>query len=431
MSIEPAAPRRRSRCRAPCCPAIPATTRPGSRSTGCSIAGRRRSSRARRPTRSSRRSGRPRGGGPADRDPRRRPQRRRPQPPRRRLVVSLAPMRDVVDRSGAAARPRRRRGTLERRRRGRVRPRPGRPGGTFGDTGIGGLTLGGGIGWLMPVARADLRQPGRGGGRDRGRLGRDRRRGRRSRAALGAPGRRRQLRVVTGFTYRLTADRTDDRRQDRLSRRAAAAVFDRVERLVAEHADGRPPTGRAASRRRTAAIRRSRFLFGIVDGTDPAPIRRPPAARPAGARRRARAGDVPRSPGARRDPAVRPPPLLEGPLPPRARPRPVRPARRGSRRGRCRRLRVHPARTDRRGGTGRAGGRRGVRQRAAAWNASALAIWESPDDDDTAIGWARRVAAMLEPSSLGGGYVNYAPIDETPDRVRAAYGPSAGSGSSP
>jgi FAD/FMN-containing dehydrogenase len=31
---------------------------------------------------------------------------------------------------------------------------------------------------------------------------------------------------------------------------------------------------------------------------------------------------------------------------------------------------------------------------------------------------------MLEPMShTGGGYVNYAPIDETPERVRAAYGP--------
>jgi FAD/FMN-containing dehydrogenase len=63
-------------------------------------------------------------------------------------------------------------------------------------------------------------------------------------------------------------------------------------------------------------------------------------------------------------------------------------------------------------------------QRAAAWNASALAIWENPEVDDVAIGWSRRVADILAPASLtGGGYVNYAPVDETPNRVRAAYGP--------
>jgi FAD/FMN-containing dehydrogenase len=62
-------------------------------------------------------------------------------------------------------------------------------------------------------------------------------------------------------------------------------------------------------------------------------------------------------------------------------------------------------------------------QRSAGWNASALAIWESPDVDDVAIGWSRRVADILAPASLtGGGYVNYAPVDETPDRVRATYG---------
>jgi FAD/FMN-containing dehydrogenase len=62
--------------------------------------------------------------------------------------------------------------------------------------------------------------------------------------------------------------------------------------------------------------------------------------------------------------------------------------------------------------------------RAARWNASALSIWESPDDDEVAIGWSRRVAAMLEPSSLtGGGYVNYSPVDESTERVMAAYGP--------
>src|SRR5205085_10467914 len=63
-------------------------------------------------------------------------------------------------------------------------------------------------------------------------------------------------------------------------------------------------------------------------------------------------------------------------------------------------------------------------QRAATWNASALAIWESPDQDPVAIGWSRRVAALLEPASLsGGGYVNYSPVDEPAERVRAAYGP--------
>jgi FAD/FMN-containing dehydrogenase len=62
-------------------------------------------------------------------------------------------------------------------------------------------------------------------------------------------------------------------------------------------------------------------------------------------------------------------------------------------------------------------------QRAAAWNASALGIWESPEDDARGVAWARRVASLLEPASLsGGGYVNYSPADETGDRVRAAYG---------
>jgi FAD/FMN-containing dehydrogenase len=61
--------------------------------------------------------------------------------------------------------------------------------------------------------------------------------------------------------------------------------------------------------------------------------------------------------------------------------------------------------------------------RAARWNASALGVWESPDDDDAGIAWARRVADLLERSSLsGGGYVNYSPVDETPERVAAAYG---------
>jgi FAD/FMN-containing dehydrogenase len=62
-------------------------------------------------------------------------------------------------------------------------------------------------------------------------------------------------------------------------------------------------------------------------------------------------------------------------------------------------------------------------QRAATWNASALAIWDDPDTDDAHIGWARDTADRLGIASLtGAGYANYAPVDETTERVRLAFG---------
>jgi FAD/FMN-containing dehydrogenase len=62
-------------------------------------------------------------------------------------------------------------------------------------------------------------------------------------------------------------------------------------------------------------------------------------------------------------------------------------------------------------------------QRGAAWNASAIGMWESPDDDDAGIAWVRGLVDRLEPVSYSGaGYVNYSPPDETPDRVRAVFG---------
>jgi len=62
-------------------------------------------------------------------------------------------------------------------------------------------------------------------------------------------------------------------------------------------------------------------------------------------------------------------------------------------------------------------------QRAAAWNASALAIWEDPSLDDAQIAWARRSAERLAVGSLtGAGYANYAPVDETTERIRLAFG---------
>jgi FAD/FMN-containing dehydrogenase len=62
-------------------------------------------------------------------------------------------------------------------------------------------------------------------------------------------------------------------------------------------------------------------------------------------------------------------------------------------------------------------------QREARWNVTALAIWDDPADDADQIAWARRVADGLLGSSLtGAGYGNYAPPDEPAERVRAAFG---------
>jgi FAD/FMN-containing dehydrogenase len=62
-------------------------------------------------------------------------------------------------------------------------------------------------------------------------------------------------------------------------------------------------------------------------------------------------------------------------------------------------------------------------QRAATWNASALGIWDDPTHDDAAVGWVRTTADRLGTGSLtGAGYANYAPVDEPIERVRLAFG---------
>jgi FAD/FMN-containing dehydrogenase len=62
-------------------------------------------------------------------------------------------------------------------------------------------------------------------------------------------------------------------------------------------------------------------------------------------------------------------------------------------------------------------------QRAAQWNVSALGMWEDPSRDAEVIGWARRSTDRFAQWSVNGaGYGNYAPVDETPERVRAAFG---------
>ena len=63
-------------------------------------------------------------------------------------------------------------------------------------------------------------------------------------------------------------------------------------------------------------------------------------------------------------------------------------------------------------------------QRKAGWNISGIAIWDDATHDADEIAWVRRFTDALLPASVSGaGYANYSPVDETPDRVRAAYGP--------
>ena len=63
-------------------------------------------------------------------------------------------------------------------------------------------------------------------------------------------------------------------------------------------------------------------------------------------------------------------------------------------------------------------------QREARWNVSALGIWEDPADDAANVAWVRRFADAIQPSSYSGaGYGNYAQADEPAERIRASFGP--------
>jgi FAD/FMN-containing dehydrogenase len=60
--------------------------------------------------------------------------------------------------------------------------------------------------------------------------------------------------------------------------------------------------------------------------------------------------------------------------------------------------------------------------RQAAFNVSAMATWQDSGLDDHYIEWARDTATAIEPWSVSGGYVNYMQADEPIERVRAAFG---------
>jgi FAD/FMN-containing dehydrogenase len=60
-------------------------------------------------------------------------------------------------------------------------------------------------------------------------------------------------------------------------------------------------------------------------------------------------------------------------------------------------------------------------QRDATWVVHPFALWESPDDDDAVIGWAKGFRDDVARFSSGGVYLNFIG-DEGQDRVRAAFG---------
>ena len=67
-------------------------------------------------------------------------------------------------------------------------------------------------------------------------------------------------------------------------------------------------------------------------------------------------------------------------------------------------------------------GRTALGQRQAPFNIHVLSMWTDPADDDRNIAWTREFGAMLKPYATGRVYLNYIG-DEGTDRVRAAFGP--------
>jgi FAD/FMN-containing dehydrogenase len=61
-------------------------------------------------------------------------------------------------------------------------------------------------------------------------------------------------------------------------------------------------------------------------------------------------------------------------------------------------------------------------QRTSPFNIHIIAGWEDPAGDEANIGWAKGLGAAMKPYSTGGAYLNYLG-EEGEDRVRAAFGP--------
>ena len=64
----------------------------------------------------------------------------------------------------------------------------------------------------------------------------------------------------------------------------------------------------------------------------------------------------------------------------------------------------------------------GMRQ--AQWDCNIISQWDDPADNEEQITWTREFWAKMEPHTSGGTYVNHIAADDKPERVRASYGPN-------
>jgi len=60
--------------------------------------------------------------------------------------------------------------------------------------------------------------------------------------------------------------------------------------------------------------------------------------------------------------------------------------------------------------------------REAFWDVNAVAQWLAPAESDQHITWARQLWAQIEPRTTGTAYTNHMAGDDRPERVRASYG---------
>ena len=60
--------------------------------------------------------------------------------------------------------------------------------------------------------------------------------------------------------------------------------------------------------------------------------------------------------------------------------------------------------------------------REALWDVNAVAQWLDPAESERHIAWARQLWARIEPRTTGTAYTNHMAGDEQPERVRASYG---------